>query len=37
LLIRDNAFWDGKEMAFGDGDNEIFGSFTKNIDVIGHE
>ena len=33
----DNAFWDGKEMAFGDGDGEIFGSFTKNIDVIGHE
>lgn len=24
-------------MAFGDGDGEIFGSFTKNIDVIGHE
>jgi len=33
----DNAFWDGNEMAFGDGDGEIFGSFTKNIDVIGHE
>lgn len=24
-------------MAFGDGDGEIFGSFTKNLDVIGHE
>ncbi|KAH8597234.1 putative protease prtS [Bisporella sp. PMI_857] len=33
----DNAFWDGSQMAFGDGDGEIFGSFTKNIDVIGHE
>src|SRR3954452_14873263 len=33
----DNAFWDGKEMAFGDGDGDIFGSFTKNLDVIGHE
>lgn len=22
----DNAFWDGDEMAFGDGDGEIFGS-----------
>ncbi|KAM3072505.1 hypothetical protein ACMFMG_009303 [Clarireedia jacksonii] len=33
----DNAFWDGSEMAFGDGDGEIFGSFTKNLDVIGHE
>ncbi|PQE26745.1 hypothetical protein CJF31_00003434 [Rutstroemia sp. NJR-2017a BVV2] len=33
----DNAFWDGSEMAFGDGDGEIFGTFTKNLDVIGHE
>jgi len=24
-------------MAFGEGDGEIFGSFTKNLDVIGHE
>ncbi|KAK6585165.1 hypothetical protein PZA11_001892 [Diplocarpon coronariae] len=33
----DNAFWDGDEMAFGDGDGEMFGAFTKSIDVIGHE
>jgi len=33
----DNAFWNGTEMVFGDGDNIIFGSFTKDIDVIGHE
>lgn len=32
-----NAFWDGKEMVFGDGDNEIFTGFTKSIDVIAHE
>jgi Zn-dependent metalloprotease len=33
----DNAFWDGKEMVFGDGDGVIFDRFTKSIDVIGHE
>jgi Zn-dependent metalloprotease len=33
----DNAFWDGKEMIFGDGDGVIFDRFTKSIDVIGHE
>ena len=32
-----NAFWDGRRMAFGDGDNEIFLRFTKSLDVIGHE
>ncbi len=33
----DNAFWDGSEMVYGDGDGEIFERFTKCIDVIGHE
>ncbi len=33
----DNAFWDGSQMVFGDGDGKIFGRFTKSIDVIGHE
>jgi Zn-dependent metalloprotease len=33
----DNAFWDGREMVFGDGDNVIFTGFTGSIDVIGHE
>jgi Zn-dependent metalloprotease len=33
----DNAFWDGQEMIFGDGDNIIFTGFTGSIDVIGHE
>lgn len=32
-----NAFWDGAQMVFGDGDGEIFGSFTAPIDVTGHE
>ncbi|KAF9307777.1 Translation initiation factor 3 subunit b [Podila horticola] len=33
----DNAFFNGTEMAFGDGDGELFGSFTNNLDITGHE
>lgn len=33
----DNAFWDGAQMVFGDGDGVIFNSFTDCVDVIGHE
>lgn len=33
----DNAFWDGRQMVYGDGDGEIFNRFTIAIDVIGHE
>ncbi|WP_353648791.1 protealysin inhibitor emfourin [Nakamurella sp. A5-74] len=33
----DNAFWNGEQMVFGDGDGRIFGPFTASIDVIGHE
>jgi Zn-dependent metalloprotease len=33
----DNAFWDGTQMVFGDGDGELFGRFTVSVDVIGHE
>ncbi|QNE19758.1 M4 family metallopeptidase [Kribbella qitaiheensis] len=32
-----NAFWDGSQLIFGDGDGEIFGDFTKSIEVTGHE
>jgi len=32
-----NAFWDGQEMVFGDGDGHIFSDFTGSLDVIGHE
>ncbi len=32
-----NAFWDGAEMIFGDGDGQIFNRFTIALDVIGHE
>jgi Zn-dependent metalloprotease len=33
----DNAFWDGHQMVFGDGDGRLFNRFTVAIDVIGHE
>ena len=39
----DNAFWDGEQMVYGDGDEDqpesdrIFNRFTIAIDVIGHE
>ena len=33
----DNAFWNGTQMVYGDGDNVIFVHFTGCIDVIGHE
>ena len=33
----DNAFWDGRQMIFGDGDGQIFNDFTACLDVIGHE
>ncbi|MFW6690375.1 M4 family metallopeptidase [Streptomyces sp. MAR4 CNX-425] len=32
-----NAFWDGEQMVFGDGDGEVFLDFTRAVDVIGHE
>jgi len=32
-----NAFWNGTQMVYGDGDNEIFRRFTKCVDVVGHE
>lgn len=33
----DNAFFDGSRMVFGDGDGELFASFTNAVDVIAHE
>ena len=32
-----NAFWDGEQMAYGDGDGTLFRSFTRSLSVIGHE
>jgi Zn-dependent metalloprotease len=39
----DNAFWNGQQMAYGDGDEDLpadqrlFNRFTISLDVIGHE
>lgn len=33
----DNAFWNGKQMVYGDGDQTIFSDFTLDIDVPAHE
>ncbi|MBI1784742.1 M4 family metallopeptidase, partial [Candidatus Sumerlaeota bacterium] len=32
-----NAFWDGSQMVYGDGDGRLFGPFTQDVDIIGHE
>lgn len=32
-----NAFWNGSQMTYGDGDGSIFIDFSKGNDVIGHE
>jgi Zn-dependent metalloprotease len=32
-----NAFWDGGQMAYGDGDGEVFRRFTRSLDVVAHE
>lgn len=32
-----NAFWDGDEMTFGDGDGQIFTTFSQSLDVVAHE
>ena len=33
----DNAFWEGPQMVYGDGDQRIFKTFTGPLDVTGHE
>lgn len=32
-----NAFWNGQQMIYGDGDGSIFTRFTVSVDVIAHE
>lgn len=32
-----NAFWNGSQMAYGDGDGQIFVPLTRSLSVIGHE
>lgn len=33
----DNAFWDGTQLVFGDGDGKVFERLTKSADVLAHE
>ncbi|WP_189445471.1 M4 family metallopeptidase [Salinicola rhizosphaerae] len=33
----DNAFWNGAQMVFGDGDGELFNRFTAALEVVAHE
>lgn len=33
----DNAFWDGTQMVYGDGDGTDFTYFSGDLDVVGHE
>ncbi len=33
----DNAFWNGEQMVYGDGDGRLFLSFTGPLDVTAHE
>jgi Zn-dependent metalloprotease len=32
-----NAFWNGRQMTYGNGDGDTFVGFTKSLSVIGHE
>jgi Zn-dependent metalloprotease len=32
-----NAFWNGEQMIYGDGDGTVFGSFTSDLDIVAHE
>lgn len=32
-----NAFWNGEQMAYGDGDDIVFQRFTQSLEVVGHE
>jgi len=32
-----NAFWDGREMVYGDGDGRLFRDFASALDVVAHE
>jgi Zn-dependent metalloprotease len=34
---HNNAFWNGEQMVYGDGDGELFTRFTIDLDIIAHE
>lgn len=33
----DNAFWDGRQVVFGDGDGVIFKGFSRSLETLAHE
>ncbi|MVP02575.1 M4 family metallopeptidase [Paenibacillus lutrae] len=35
--LYNNAFWNGAQIAYGDGDGSTFRAFSGDLDVIGHE
>lgn len=37
LVKYNNAFWNGEQMAYGDGDGEIFKNLALSLDVAAHE
>jgi Zn-dependent metalloprotease len=37
FVPMNNAFWNGEQMAYGDGDGAVFQRFTGALDVVGHE
>ena len=37
FVPMNNAFWNGEQMAYGDGDDQIFQRFTGALEVVGHE
>lgn len=37
MMRYNNAFWDGEQMTFGDGDGDNFANFAGALDVTGHE
>jgi Zn-dependent metalloprotease len=32
-----NAFWNGRQVIFGDGDGKLFTRFTRDIEIVAHE
>lgn len=32
-----NAFWNGRQMVYGDGDGKLFTGFAQSLDVVAHE
>ncbi len=37
FVPMNNAFWNGEQMAYGDGDGVVFRPFTGSLDVVAHE